>query len=358
MAGSSKTLHTSAMGRYDALQAEALQAVTARFHARHAACYEQFGAQGLAACRDDLAFLAEFLRAVLEFGVAQPMADYLRWLEGQLSERSLEDTSMEDCLDGLAEFFARHMPGDEGKVIAGALAEVRQRYLFAERLPQAAPPQPWPECGPFAEAIVAGSLQEAQALLQGCLDAGNSLVAVELHVVQPALYRVGERWRANEISVAQEHMATAITNAAMTAMLVQQPAPARNGKRVLLACVQDNRHAMGLRMVADAFQMDGWDVQYLGADVPTADLVRQVEAWRPDLVGLSLSFPHQLLTAKAVISALESAMGASRPPVIVGGLAFSGLATLGAMIGADAQGADAQAAVSRGGRLAAMDGAR
>ena len=118
-------------------------------------------------------------------------------------------------------------------------------------------------------ALLAGCQREALAVVNRCIDSGHSLVDVELHVIQPSLYHIGEEWQANRVSVAKEHMATAIALSVMTMGLLRSPPPAAIDRRVLLACVAGNHHAVGLRMVADAFQLAGWDVQYLGADVPT-----------------------------------------------------------------------------------------
>ncbi len=135
-----------------------------------------------------------------------------------------------------------------------------------------------------------------------CIDAGGSLVDFEGRVIQPSLYSIGEKWQVGEVTVAQEHMASAIVQAVMTAGLLRSPPPVLIGKRVLLACVAGNHHAIGLRMVCDAFQLAGWDVQYLGADVPTESLLDQVAKWKPDLLALSASFAQHLATVKDVIT--------------------------------------------------------
>jgi methanogenic corrinoid protein MtbC1 len=181
--------------------------------------------------------------------------------------------------------------------------------------------------------------------LNGCLDAGKSLVEVELHVIEPALYDIGKKWQANQVTVAQEHMATAIVQSVMTNALLRSPPPSPLDKRVMLACVEGNNHAVGLRMVADAFLLSGWDVQYLGANVPTRALVQQVLEWKPDLVGLSVSFPQQLRVVKAAIGGLTEVLGNARPAVIVGGLAINRFKQLVDAVGADGSSADAQAAV-------------
>ena len=88
-----------------------------------------------------------------------------------------------------------------------------------------------------------------------CMDSGQNLVDVELHIIQPAMYQIGEKWQANQVTVAQEHIATAIVQSVMTAALLRSTPPAPIGKRVLLACVAGNHHTVGLRMVADRFNL-------------------------------------------------------------------------------------------------------
>jgi len=164
-------------------------------------------------------------------------------------------------------------------------------------------------------------------------------------VIQPSLYNIGEKWQTCEVTVSQEHLATAIVQTVMTAGLLRSPPPVLIGKRVLLACVAGNHHAIGLRMVCDAFQLAGWEVRYLGADVPTGPLVAHVAEWKPDLLAISVCFPQHLVTAKDVISQLRMRLGRNRPAVIVGGRAINRFECLAEKAGADAHRADASAAV-------------
>ena len=167
-----------------------------------------------------------------------------------------------------------------------------------------------------------------------------------MHLIMPALYDIGEKWQSNQVTVAQEHMASAIVQSIMTVGLLRSEPPPRIGKRVLLACVEGNHHAIGLRMVSDGFQLAGWDVQFLGANMPTAALVRQVGESRPDLVGLSVSFPQQLRVVKEVTARLDQDLGGGRPPVIIGGLAINRFTQLAGAVGADGYSPNAPAAVA------------
>jgi methylmalonyl-CoA mutase cobalamin-binding domain/chain len=203
----------------------------------------------------------------------------------------------------------------------------------------------------FEAALLDGNQRQALAIVKACLDDGHGLVNVELHVIQHALYGIGEKWQANQVTVAQEHMATAIARSVMTFGLLSSTPPLLIDKRVLLACVEGNNHDVGLRMVADAFLLAGWDVQYLGASVPTAALIQQAVEWKPDLVGLSVAFAQQMRTVRCVIEQLSEAFGTSRPAVMIGGLAINRFNPLGVMAGADACSADAGMAVVEANRI-------
>lgn len=342
------TLDTKGLQRFKALQADAVSAVTERLYATHGSKYAEFGDRGREACREDLAFHLEFLRPVLEFGLLQPMVDYLCWLNSVLVARSIPAGQLGLSLDWLAEFFVANMDAASSAMVAAALHAARDQFLAAGNSPVMPPvaPTAWPETATFETALLAGNQREALAVVNRCIDSGHSLVEIEMHVIQSALYQIGEKWQANQVTVAQEHMATAIVQSVMTLALLRSPPPALINKRVLLACAEGNNHAIGLRMVADAFQLGGWGVQYLGANVPTPALVAQTADWKPDLVGLSVSLPQQLRVVKTIIAQLGERFGSTRPAVIIGGLAINRFNKLADAVGADACMADAQAAVA------------
>ena len=106
-------------------------------------------------------------------------------------------------------------------------------------------------------------------------------------------------------------------------------------RKALFACVQGNHHALGLRLVSDAFEVNGWEVQFLGADTPSRSLIEQVDRFRPDLVGLSISMPGQIPVGRHVIEQIRGDGGARRPAVLVGGLALNQLDELWRRPGAD-----------------------
>ncbi|MDP2419299.1 MAG: cobalamin-dependent protein [Hydrogenophaga sp.] len=345
------TLTTTGLQRFWQLRHDAVVSVTERFYATHGTVYQQWGPRGREACREDLGFHIEFLRPVLEFGLVQPMVSYLVWLREVLDARGIPSGHLAQSLRWLGDFYADHLDAPDAAAVQAAMDGVLQALAQAEQMP-ASPAQPdtptaaaWPEVCEFEHALLRGNRNEAQQVVQRCLAQGHSLVSIEAHVVQPAMVRIGDGWQANRVSVAQEHMATAIAHAVITASLEQQSLPPPNGHHIILACVEGNHHALGLRMVADAFEVQGWDVTYLGANVPTRALVDMVTTEQPDLLGLSVSFPQQLGTVRDILAQLNERLPDTRPPVLVGGLAVNRFQPLAGVLGAEGHAASALDAV-------------
>lgn len=333
--------------RFRSLRSEALSSVLGRLCPDDRRPCTTFGARGLGACADDLGLHLDFLDVALEAGTFQPFAEYLDWAHSMLASRGVPSRELALSLDWLEEFFRARMGPAPGGTVGAVLAAGRQAVAEAESRDddELAEAEAWPEAAAFERALLAARQREAAGVVDRLLDNGRSLVDVERHVMQPALYGIGAKWQANQVTVVQEHIATAMVQSIMALGLTRAAPAPEVGRKVLLACVEGNQHAVGLRMVADAFQIAGWEVQYLGADTPTQVLINHAEVERPDVVGLSVSFPHQLREARALVAGLEARIGSGRPLVMVGGLAFNRAEQLPALVGADASMRDPAAAV-------------
>ncbi len=84
-------------------------------------------------------------------------------------------------------------------------------------------------------------------------------------------------------------------------------------------------------MVGDFFESDGWEVMYVGAATPAADLARLAAEVEPNLVGLSTTLTTHLDAARAAIAALKALP--SPPVVMVGGSAYSDDPEIGTRMG-------------------------
>lgn len=172
----------------------------------------------------------------------------------------------------------------------------------------------------FVRAQLAGDRGEALAIVNEALGQGMNVAQVQLELIQAAQYEIGRLWENNEISIALEHQATAISQLALASLYDRLPRGPSNGKRILLACVEGELHDMGSRIVADLLEMEGFDVRLLGANVPSDSLAERVRAYAPDLVALSITMTFHLRALEQAIASVRAARG--NVPILVGGRAF------------------------------------
>jgi DNA-binding transcriptional MerR regulator len=143
-----------------------------------------------------------------------------------------------------------------------------------------------------------------------------SLDAVIDDVVVPYLHDLGDRWERGEVSVAQEHFASALLRGRLLGL-------ARGwgqgvGPRALLACAPGEQHDLGLIAFGLALRARGWRILYLGLDTPVDSLASAARAARPDRIVVSAVAPETLEAHRDALAAL-----AADYPLAVGGAAVA-----------------------------------
>jgi methanogenic corrinoid protein MtbC1 len=202
--------------------------------------------------------------------------------------------------------------------------------------------------GRYLDAVLAGSRRQAMEVVDQAMQAGLGIRTLYLEVFQPVMREIGRLWQENRITVADEHLATAITQAAMARMYDQLfAAAAPPGPLLVAACADQERHELGLRMICDVLEMEGWDTVFLGASVPVEDLVRMVLDRKPEVVALSASIAPHVARVREAIAGIRGAVPQGAPLILVGGRAFADDPGLAGRLGADLTAKDAVEATER-----------
>lgn len=183
-------------------------------------------------------------------------------------------------------------------------------------------------------AVLEGDRHRASTLVVDAVRQGR-LTAPDayLRVITPVQRELGRMWHLGEISVAEEHFATATTQLTLSMLYPFLPRRGPRNLTVIAASVEGNVHDLGVRMVADFFEMDGWKTIYLGANVPPEDLAVAAAHFSADLVAVSACLPTQLRAVEDTVLALRRHGFTS--PILVGGPAFSLGEGLWRQMGAD-----------------------
>ena len=172
----------------------------------------------------------------------------------------------------------------------------------------------------YLEALIRGDRHRCRAFVEEMLQDEMNIKDLYVGIFQRSLYRVGELWECNQLSVAREHIATAITESLLPLAYQTIFSAPHCGRKAVVACAANEYHQLGGKMVADIFELNGWDGYFLGAGTPEADLLTFVDEKKPDMLCLSLSVYSGM---RGLIKLLESVRGEfAGLPVIVGGQAF------------------------------------
>lgn len=203
----------------------------------------------------------------------------------------------------------------------------------------------------YLEAQLGGDRRRAiRVLVDEGLKNGVLTSELQLGVIQEAQREIGRLWQEDRISIAQEHMATAISQVALAHLYQLATPSAPNGKRILLACVEGELHDFPARLAADALDLAGFEVRFLGANVPTDSLLSAIAAQKPDLVALSVAMIFNVPTLRDAVARIRAQTN-HRLPIAVGGHAFTQAQSLSDDLGVNATGSDAEAMVAVARRL-------
>jgi MerR family transcriptional regulator, light-induced transcriptional regulator len=168
--------------------------------------------------------------------------------------------------------------------------------------------------------LIKGAKNECAAIVDDMVNSNVPVETIYTQLFQHSLYQVGDYWEKNKISVATEHMATAITENLMIRLQPQLFTTERTGKKAVIACVANEYHQVGAKMIADIFEMNGWDGYFIGSNTPIAELIRFLESHNPDLIGLSLSIYFNMPELKSTVAQIRQRF--PNMPILVGGQAF------------------------------------
>ncbi|WP_437825243.1 cobalamin B12-binding domain-containing protein [Sorangium sp. So ce1153] len=183
----------------------------------------------------------------------------------------------------------------------------------------------------FTAALLTGNYVAARSVLHAAL--GDGLGHIYERIVVPALEEVGILWYENRITVADEHLASAVAQTAVASLypLIRWPA---GGPRAVVGCADPELHTFGARMLADVLALDGWQTTFMGGRISTLGGLADLRLREMRLIAVSITLEAHMPSAQALIHRVrEQAPGAK---VLAGGRAVAALPDAAQLLGADA----------------------
>lgn len=297
---------------------------------------------------EDVHYHLDYLREAITASDISLFKDYVQWVQVLFDSLGLPENMWTITLQCMRDIIDENlddiMSKEVHKFIDAGLSLLKQ--------PVANPAPNIDENNPlsglanqYLEFLLSGDRHAAANLVLAAAEKGTPVKDIYLHVFQQSQYEIGRLWQTNRISVAQEHFCTAATQLIMSQFYPYIFSTEKNGKRLVVACVGGELHEIGIRMVADFFEMEGWDTYYMGANTPTDAIIRSLSEKKADILGLSATIVFNKSTMEDLIRQIRVTDSVKNVKILVGGYPFRQSPELWEKIGADGFAADAQEAI-------------
>ncbi len=330
------------------------EAMVTQQYARHPELAVRYGERGRLKCLRDADYHLDYLAESLSVAEPRLFADYLAWARVMLAGRNIPLEDLVVNLQCMSDALRQSLDAPASDIaVEYVAAGVTGLATVPATLPSfIAEDQPLsPLARDYLAALLAGERQNASRLVLGAVESGASVQDVYLQVFQPCQHEIGRLWQMNEISVAQEHYCTAATQLVMSQLYPYLFSGERTGRTMIATCIAGDLHEIGVRMVSDLFELNGWDTHYLGANTPVSSILETVREQKADVLAISATIIPHLKSVKELIDLVRADASCGEVKILVGGYPFRVVPEMWRQLGADGCASDAASAVDLANRL-------
>jgi len=288
--------------------------------------WNKFSASGRELSLRDAAYHLPFLGEAVVASDKSIFTDYVAWVKVLFRGLNFKDSVMIKTLECTAEVLKEEFTEDLYIIILPFI-EAGIEQMMQDVDEQEAFIDESTEIGKLAkkynEALLDGNRNLAGKMIHDALAKGISIKDIYLEVFQKSQYEIGRLWLSNRISVAKEHYCSAATQMIMSQLYQYIFSSERIGRKMVAACVGGELHELGIRMVADFFEMEGWDTYYLGANSPATTIIKAAEENEADMIALSIAMPFHRNLLKETISTIRKSNMGKDVKIMIGGTAIN-----------------------------------
>ena len=172
----------------------------------------------------------------------------------------------------------------------------------------------------FLQYLLDGDRHRCHQMVNEFWKNNTSLLTIYEELIKKAMYEIGDLWENNQISVATEHLSSGIIEAILNDLQLKTKYSSTKKNTVLTGCVENEFHQIGIKMIGDVFEKNGWKSYFLGANTPSNELLRFAKLIQPNVFAISLSIYSNLPALEKLI--LEIRKDFPDQKIAIGGQAF------------------------------------
>ncbi|MDZ7755428.1 B12-binding domain-containing protein [Rhodohalobacter sp.] len=311
---------------------------------------KKYGEQGREKCREDAVYHLNYLIEALQIDSPELFHHYLEWAYNMLEARNIPIDDLVENIRYIRDVISGEFSADEAKMAISFLESGAEHLekLEPEKESFLLPDQPLSnEALQYLNFLLSGNRDQAAQIIDQLVEKGTPVVDIYEHIFQATQYEVGALWQRNEITVAHEHYCTAATQLIMSRLYPQIFSGEKNGLKLIACSVASELHEIGIRMVSDFFEMDGWDTYYMGSNMPEAHLLESLREHDANLLAISVTLPIHISRVESIIRNVRDLPEFKDLKIMAGGYPFGIVPNLTEKVGADATAINARQAISK-----------
>ena len=158
------------------------------------------------------------------------------------------------------------------------------------------------------------------------LDSARSKLNVKdiyFFILERSLKEVGRLWEMNIIDVSQEHYFSNVTQQIMSQLYPYINTKEKNNHSCVSLSVNGEFHNIGVHMVTDFLDAEGWKTYYIGSNIPTQNVIRAVQDRKANMLVISATMSFNLDAVSNLIKGVRSSRECKNIKIMVGGRAFN-----------------------------------
>jgi methanogenic corrinoid protein MtbC1 len=281
-----------------------------------------------------ISYLAEAIR----FESQEIFSSYIEWTNSVLESRKVPTTILIDNLNFLDKGCKQSLRNEDNEVTTAYLTKGVHRLQNAKPFPVSylTDENPFVDIAKqYLTLLLKGNRKDAQILILELIKDSSTIPLIFENIFQVTQYEVGLLWQTNKITVAHEHYCTASTQQIISSLYRYIFSSKKKGVKMIACTISGDLHELGIRMISDTFELDGWETYYLGANMPDVNILSSIKEQKADLLALSVTMPFHLDRAAKLIEKIRNDADFDKLKIILGGYTFNIDQTLWKRLGAD-----------------------
>lgn len=288
-------------------------------------CLGKIGEKGKEYCFQDIVHHFEHLIEAIKVNYPKLFSDYLIWTSKLLEKRgvSAEDFKanltlilkvIENSFDN--EFYEKIVPffNLAQKNLDCDFNEVDTYITIDNPLNE--------EANKYLKFLLDGERNKAQALIDQLISNKVDLEMIYLNIFQVTQYEIGRLWQENKITVIQEHYCTASTQLIISSLFNKITPKSKKNRFFLAHTLKGDLHELGARMLADFFEIDGWNTHYAGSEISNKQLINYLKENKVDVLAISITQYIYISRLVQLIKLIREVNELKKIKILVGGNLF------------------------------------